>query len=265
MTILELLRPFAPILAGVFGLLVGSFVNVVVHRIPIGESVVFPPSRCPFCGHRLAAWENIPVLSWLVLGGRCSACKHTIAVRYPLVELAVSGLFVLAVLERGVSFEGLAMCALGAICIAILFVDLDHLLIPDALVVPCAIAAIALAALQHALLAAAYGAAIAGGVFLLIYFATRGRAMGLGDVKFAAALGLVFGPAGATAVIAASFIIGALVALPVLMGGKRGRRDALPFGPFLVVAALLLLFAPAAVFAPFDAYRHWLETRVGGA
>ena len=205
------------------------------------------------------------MLSWLFLGGRCGACKHAIAVRYPLVELAVAGLFVLAVLERGVSFEALATCALGAVCIAILFVDLDHLLIPDALVVPCAIAAIALAALQHALLAAVYGAAIAGGVFLLIYLATRGRAMGLGDVKFAAALGLGLGPAGATAVIAASFIIGAVVALPALMGGKRGRRDALPFGPFLVVAALLLLFAPAAVFAPFDAYRHWLETRAGGA
>jgi leader peptidase (prepilin peptidase)/N-methyltransferase len=238
---------------------VGSFLNVVVYRVPRGESVVFPPSRCPHCGRGLHSWENIPVVSWLFLRGRCASCKAPISIRYPLLEAMTGALFALSILEFGPTFAGVAACGLSGTLVAVLFFDLDHLIIPDALVVPCGACAFALAIAQGRALAGIESAAIAGGAFGLVYLATRGRGMGLGDVKFAAALGLGLQVAGGIALVAASFVIGALVAVPVLMAGSRGRRDALPFGPFLVVAAYLLIFAPPAVFAPFDAYRHWIE------
>ena len=252
---------FAPLIAACFGLLVGSFVNVVVYRVPRGESIVMPPSRCTVCGHRITALENIPVISWLALGGRCRSCKTPISMRYPLVELTVAALFGLAVLEYGPTLAGLDACLLGAVLVAILFFDLDHLLIPDALVIPCAVLALALGAAEHRLLDGVEGALIAGGAFWLIYLATRGRGMGFGDVKLAAALGLALQASGALALVASSFIVGAVLAMPVLFAGSRGRRDALPFGPFLVIAALILVFAPQVAFGPFDAYRHWMETR----
>ena len=253
----------APLLAAVLGLLVGSFVNVVVHRVPRGESIVLPPSRCPRCGHVLRAWENVPVLSWLALRGRCSACKASISIRYPLVELVTSALFALCVLEYGVSIGGAAACGLSAVLVAILFFDLDHLLIPDGLVIPCALFALVFGVASNGVAHAMESGAIGGAGMGLIYVATRGRGMGLGDVKLAAALGLALVPAAAIALIAASFVVGALLAMPVLLAGSRGRRDALPFGPFLIVAAYLLLFAPQAVFGPFEAYRAWIATRTG--
>jgi leader peptidase (prepilin peptidase)/N-methyltransferase len=261
--IAPVLAPLAPLLAGAFGLLVGSFLNVVGYRVPRGESIVFPASRCPHCGRSLQPWENVPVLSWLALRGRCSSCKAGISVRYPLVELLTGALFVLAVLEYGPTPAGVAACALCAVLVAVLFFDLDHLLIPDALVVPCAIFAFCLALSQGRAVAGLENAAIAGGVFAVIYYATRGRGMGMGDVKLAAALGLAMPPGSGIALVAVSFVVGAMIAIPVLLAGSRGRRDALPFGPFLVVAAYLLVFAPQSAFGPFDAYRHWIETRGG--
>jgi leader peptidase (prepilin peptidase)/N-methyltransferase len=250
---------FFPLAASLFGLLVGSFVNVVIYRVPRGESVVFPPSRCTACGHRIGPLENIPVVSWLALGGRCSSCKAPISVRYPLVELVVGALFALSAIEYGPTLACLAASLLSAVLVAVLFFDLDHLLIPDAFVVPCAILAFAFSATQHHMLDAFEGAAIAGGGFLLIYLATRGRGMGLGDVKLAAALGFALQVRTSVALVAASFIAGAAIALPVLVAGSRGRRDALPFGPFLVIAGLVLVFAPQVAFAPFEAYRHWVQ------
>jgi leader peptidase (prepilin peptidase) / N-methyltransferase len=251
----------APLIAALFGLLVGSFVNVIVYRVPRGESIVMPPSRCTSCGHRITPLENIPVVSWIALGGRCRSCKAPISARYPLVELTVAALFGLAVLEYGPSLAGVAACLLGAVLVAILFFDLDHLLIPDSLVAPCAVLALAFGVAEHSLLEGIEGALIAGGAFWLIYLATRGRGMGFGDVKLAAALGLALQVRGAIALVAASFIVGAVLATPVLFAGSRGRRDALPFGPFLVIAALLLVFAPQVAFSPFEAYRHWVESR----
>jgi len=248
-----------PLAVALFGLLVGSFVNVVIYRVPRGESVVFPPSHCTSCAHRISPLENIPIVSWLALGGRCRSCKAPISVRYPLVELVVGALFGLSAIEYGPTFACLAACLLSAVLIAVLFFDVDHLLIPDAFIVPCAILAFAFSTAQHRMLEGLQSAAIAGGVFGLIYLATRGRGMGLGDVKLAAALGLALQPTSAVALVAASFIAGAAIALPVLVAGSRGRRDALPFGPFLVIAGLVLVFAPQLAFAPFEAYRHWVQ------
>jgi leader peptidase (prepilin peptidase)/N-methyltransferase len=256
-----LLVPIAPLIAAVFGLLIGSFLNVVVYRVPRGESVAFPPSHCPQCGRGLQWWENVPVLSWLALRGRCHGCNASISVRYPLVELMTGALFALSIIVYGPTFSGVCACLLSGTLAAVLFFDLDHLIIPDALAVPCAAFAFGLAATSGRALAGLESAAISGGAFALIYFATRGRGMGLGDVKLAAALGLALPVSGSVALVVTSFVVGACVAIPVLLGGSRGRRDALPFGPFLIVAAYVFVFAPQAAFAPFDAYKRWIETR----
>lgn len=255
-----MLQPYAPYVAGAFGMLVGSFLNVVLYRVPRGESVVFPASHCPHCGRTLRAWENVPVVSWLLLRGRCRSCKAPISVRYPLVELLTGALFALAALEFGVTPAGLAACLLCAVLAAVLFFDLDHLLIPDVLVIPCALLALGLAVAKGAALSGLESAAAAGGIFGIIYIVTRGRGMGLGDVKLATAIGFALPLASGVAMAAASFVVGAIVAIPVLAAGSRGRRDALPFGPFLIIAAFALLFAPQLAFGPFDAYRHWIAS-----
>lgn len=190
-------------------------------------------------------------------------CKAPISIRYPIVEALTGALFALSVLEFGATFAGAAACALAAVLVAILFFDLDHLLIPDAFVLPCALFGFAFALAQHRVLAGLESAVIAGGAFAGVYAATRGRGMGLGDVKLAAALGLGLSVASGIALVVCSFVIGAVLAVPVLLAGSRGRRDALPFGPFLVVAAFILVYVPQAAFGPFEAYRHWIETRGG--
>lgn len=250
-----------PLVAAAFGLLIGSFLNVVIHRIPRDESVAFPASHCPHCGRTLRWWENVPVVSWLLLRGRCATCRAPISLRYPLVEAATAAVFALSAVEYGASVSTVFACLLGASLVAVLFVDLDHLVIPDPFVVASAVFAFGFAASSGHALGALVGAAIAGGAFLLIYAATRGRGMGLGDVKLAAALGLALpSPASSLALVIASFAVGACVAIPVLLAGSRGRRDALPFGPFLIIAAYVLLFAPRAAFAPFEAYRDWIAS-----
>jgi leader peptidase (prepilin peptidase) / N-methyltransferase len=255
------LTPAAPYLAAVIGAVVGSFLNVVIYRVAKGESIVFPGSHCPNCGHALSWYENVPVLSWLALRGRCAHCRAPISVRYPTVEALTAALFALAVLEYGTSWTALVVCLLSAVLIAVLFFDLDHLLIPDSFVIPCAIVAFADAISRGRALDGLEGCGVAGGALGLIYLCTRGRGMGLGDVKLAGAVGLALSAASGVALVAASFVVGACAALIVISAGSRGRRDALPFGPFIVVAAWLLLFVPQAAFAPYDAYRHWMEAR----
>ncbi|HXW77382.1 MAG TPA: prepilin peptidase [Candidatus Eremiobacteraceae bacterium] len=258
---LDIVKPAAPVLAGLVGLVVGSFLNVVVHRVPRGESIVFPGSHCPHCGRDLTWWENVPVLSWIGLRGRCFGCKTPISPRYPLVELMTGALFAASAMVYGLTPASLAVDGLCAVLVAVLFFDLDHLLIPDSFSLPCAIFAFAFSLAQHRALAGLESGVIAGGAFALVHLATRGRGMGFGDVKLAAAIGLGLPVASGIALIVVSFAVGAIVALPVVAAGSRGRRDALPFGPFLVTAAYLLVFAPALAFGPFDAYRRWMEAR----
>jgi leader peptidase (prepilin peptidase)/N-methyltransferase len=246
------------------GAVVGSFLNVVIYRLPRGQSVVFPASHCPACLRPLCVWQNLPLLSWLCLGGRCAACKAPIPWRYPLVELLGGVLFALALLEFGLSLQALFACVLSASLIAVTFIDLDHLLILDAITVPTAAAGLAFAVLSRQLTSALEGALFGLVLLGVIYVATRGAGLGLGDVKLAAAAGLYLGLGPSIAAVLGSFVIGSLVALPVLVLRKRGRREALPFGPFLVLALLLALFAPAALVGPFHAYQSFIAQRTYG-
>jgi len=258
------LQIFILAVAALFGLAIGSFLNVIIYRVPRGESVAFPASHCTSCGHALALRDNIPVLGWLALRGRCRYCKTSISSRYALVELMTALLFVLSVLEFGASLQAVSAALLSAFLIVTVFVDIDHLLILDAVTVPAGIIGFIIAvALGHAL-SALEGAALGAALFGAIHLITRGAGLGLGDVKLAAALGIFLGLHNSIAAFAAAFVIGAVLAIPVLATRRRRGRDVLPFGPFLVIGALILTFAPDLVFAPYGAYQDFLYRRLGG-
>jgi len=233
---------------------------VVIYRLPRGESLFFPASHCPACGHALGAADNIPVIGWLALRGRCRYCGAAIASRYPLVELLCAAVFSLALLEFGWTLAGVTACALGALLLVIAFIDLDHLLVLDSTVLAGVVIGLGSALFEHRILTALEGAATGVLIFGAIFALTRGAGMGLGDVKLAGMLGLFYGFPLSVSVAVAAFIIGAGIAVPVLAARRRGRRDALPFGPFLVIAAILATFAPAMLLGPYDAYRDLLRS-----
>lgn len=243
MTETELLAVAVPALAGLLGLAVGSFLNVVVWRLPRGESVVSPPSACPSCGHRIRARHNVPVLGWLVLRGRCFDCRAPISARYPLVELGTGVAFaVVAVRFADDPWLLPAYLAFTGAGIALALIDLDVRRLPDVVVLPLYVALGALLAVGgdgEALLRAAQGAAALLGFFLLVAVAAPG-AMGFGDVKLAGVIG------GITAYLSwgtlltgafAAFLLGAAVGVLLLALGRAGRRTAVPFGPFMLVGA----------------------------
>lgn len=234
----------AALFALLFGLLIGSFLNVVIHRVPRRESIVAPRSRCPECATTIRARDNVPVLSWLLLRGRCRDCGAAIHARYPLVE-ALTGLLWAGVVL--VAWDDPADIALGLGLVTLLvpmtFIDLDHRLIPNRLLAPFAVLALGLGlaldpdGVPEQLIAAA----AAGGFFLLAAFLYP-KGMGMGDVKLAAVLGLYLGRAVAPAVFAgliAGVVVGALIM--ARLGVDVGRKVAVPFGPFLALGALVAL------------------------
>lgn len=253
-----------PPIAALLGLAVGSFLNVVISRVPQGESIASPPSHCPSCGHPLRPWENIPVISWILLGGRCSACKTEISPRYVAVELATAALFALAAAEFGPNLQAISAMILAAFAIVTLFVDIDHLLILDVVTVPVAVAGLILAAIDRRFVTSLEGAALGIVLFGLIYAVTRGAGLGFGDVKLAATLGLYLGFVNSIAAFATAFVIGAILAIPVLVARRRRAKDVLPLGPFLVLGSIIVAFAPALVFGPYAAYQEMLYRHLGG-
>jgi leader peptidase (prepilin peptidase)/N-methyltransferase len=232
-------------LAALGGLLLGSFFNVVIARLPRGESLASPGSRCPHCGHAVRPWDNIPVLSWLLLRGRCRDCGAPISPRYPLVEALTGALCAAVVVAKGADEDALLGLALVLTLVPVTFIDLDHRLIPNKILAPSAVAAVAILAAtdsgrlpEHLIAGAA-----AGGFFLLAVLAYP-RGMGMGDVKLAGVMGLYLGqevaPALLAALLAGTLVGGAIIARK---GAAEGRKTAVPFGPFLALGALVGLFA----------------------
>ena len=254
------LTPLVVVLSGILGVVIGSFLNVVVHRVPAGRSVVAPASACPQCGHAIRRWDNVPVLSWLVLRGRCRDCGSPISVRYPAVELGTGLLFALvAVVASPVTaasardttgsvlvFVGLLF--LMAVSVALALIDLDTHTLPNAIVYPsAAVLAVALLGASVAdgdlspFLRGLVGAAVLGGAYLVLALAVPGG-MGLGDVKLAVVLGLVlaylgWGPLAVGAF--GAFLVGGTVAIVLLALGRVQRRGGIPFGPSMLVGAWL--------------------------
>jgi leader peptidase (prepilin peptidase) / N-methyltransferase len=239
---------------GLLGLAIGSFLNVVIHRVPLLVSLSHPSSSCPVCGHRIRHRHNVPVLGWLVLRGRCADCAAPISPRYPAVELLTAVLFV-TVTVRLLQLDLLA--ALPAFLwfvaagIALAMIDLDVGRLPDVIVVPAypilAVLLTVAALVSHdpaALLRAAVGAAASYALFYLIALAFSGG-MGFGDVKLAGLVGgmLAFVSYPVLLVgVGAAFLLGATTALVALLAGRVTRRSAVPFGPFLVAGSLVAVF-----------------------
>ena len=241
-------------LAGVLGALIGSFLNVVIHRLPRGESLVRPRSRCPGCGAQIASYDNVPVLSWLVLRGRCRRCGARISPRYPLVELLAALAFVAVVLVRGFD-EGLVLeLPFVAALIALAGIDYDHKLLPNKIVYPLAAYGLIATLLvdrddlfEHVLAGAGAFA------FLLAAVIAYPRGMGMGDVKLAGAMGLFLGLSVIPALLVA-FLSGSLVGLVILAReGAAGRKKAIPFGVFLALGGLVGVLAGPELIDVYEA------------
>jgi len=245
----------APVLIAVgfaLGAVIGSFLNVVIHRVPRGESIVRPGSRCPACGTPIRWYDNVPILSWILLGARCRACRARISLRYPLVEAAAAAAAVLAVSRWGVSVTGVEAALFAWIALALAFIDLDHQILPDVITLPSIGLGLVGALLGglttplEAAIGALVGAAIPAAV-ILIYRLLRGEeGMGWGDVKYLAAIGAVVGVQGCLWVLVVGAVLGAAVGLGMIAAGRGGARTALPFGTFLSAAVLLWLYLPPA-------------------
>jgi len=237
-----------PVLAGGLGLLVGSFLNVVAHRVPHGRSILAPGSACPACGAGVRAIDNIPVISWLRLGGRCRSCRSPISVRYPLVEASTAALFAVTAAVIGWSWVLPAFLWFVGVSWVLVFTDLDHKRIPNAILYPGTAVGIGLLAAGSAvennwgeLRRGLVSGLVVFGMFFLLALVARGG-FGFGDVKLGFLLGLFAGYRSADAVVAGlfmAFLLGGLVSLGLLITRKKGRRDAIPFGPFLVIGTYL--------------------------
>lgn len=233
------------LLALVLGLAVGSFLNVVIHRLPRKESLVHPPSRCPGCEQPVRPYDNVPVLSWLVLRGRCRHCAAPISRRYPLVEALTGLLYAAVVLARWDEPVDVALgIALVTLLVPMTFIDLDTRTIPNVLLAPFAVLApvIALALDPDLLPELLLSGAAAFAAFLLVALASP-KGMGMGDVKLVGVLGLYLGRAVAPAIFA-GLIAGVVVGAVIMgrLGAQAGRKVAVPFGPFLALGAVLALF-----------------------
>jgi len=241
------------VVSGILGLLVGSFLNVVVWRLPRGESLVRPRSRCPSCETAIRPRDNIPVVSWLMLRGRCRDCGARIAPRYPLVELATGVLYALVVLAKDDALDIALGLLLVTALVPITLIDLELRLIPNAITLPAAVAALVAAVVLDVgyVPEQLIGGAAAGGFFLLAVVAYP-RGMGMGDVKLATMMGLYLGRAVAPAIFAA-LILGVVVGAAIIArkGAHEGRKTAVPFGPFLAAGALIAFFVGDAL---VDAY-----------
>lgn len=229
---------------GVLGLVTGSFISVVSHRVPLGESIVSPRSRCPECGAQIRARDNIPVLSYLLLRGRCRDCGAPIPITYPLLELGLAAAFIGALL----AFEGdpaqIALaCVFASTLMAITLTDLEHRIIPNKILIASAVIGVAIAVptdpdgiAERAIAAAAAFA------FLFVVALAYPRGMGMGDVKLAAVMGLYLGRAVAPALLI-GFAAGAVYGLALIARhGSEARKRAVPFGPFLALGGIVALF-----------------------
>ena len=232
--------------AALFGLAIGSFLNVVAWRLPRGESLSSPPSHCPSCDTPIRPYDNVPVLSWLLLRGRCRSCREPIAARYPLVEAATAALYVAVV---AVHWGDAAAIALGVAFVTLLvpvtLIDLEHRIIPNKLTLPFAIAAVAIgAALDPSGVPEQLIAGAAAAAFFFAAVMAHPRGMGMGDVKLAGVMGLFLGRAVGPAVfigLIAGVVVGAVVM--ARKGVAEGRKTKVPFGPFLALGSIVAIFA----------------------
>jgi len=232
----------------VVGLIVGSYLNVLIHRIPMGKSTVLPRSRCPYCGGAIRALDNIPLLSFLLLRGRCRRCGAPISLRYPFVELVTSVLFVIALHRFGLQ-TGLISC-LVFVCLMVLLaaIDVEHFLLPDKITLPAILIGLLLQFWNDAtrFTDAILGVLIGAGILILVinfWFWLRGdEGMGLGDVNMLALVGAFLGWQGVLTTLFLATLSGAAAGLSLLALGRLGLQSRLPFGLFLALGGIASIF-----------------------
>jgi leader peptidase (prepilin peptidase)/N-methyltransferase len=251
------------VIVGILGLIVGSFLNVVVYRVPRGESVVSPPSTCPNCGTRIAPRDNVPVLSWLVLRGRCRNCQESISARYPVVEAITGLLFAGVALRFRIAVDAPTGILVGSVLVVVLFlffasvsvalagIDIDIHRLPNFIVLPSyAVAIVLMVAASIAandyslLLPAAIGGAALFAAYLLMALVYPGG-MGFGDVKLAGVIGLLLGFMGWGELIVgafSAFLLGGLFGIALLVSRRANRRSGIPFGPWMLAGAWVGIF-----------------------
>ncbi len=243
----EFLNIAAPIFAAIFGLFIGSFLNVCIYRIPKEESIVWPGSHCPQCGQAVKPWDNIPVLSYILLRGRCRSCRIRISPRYPLVEL-LSGLICLGMLYKfGPTLSFIIYYIWAAALLVVTFIDLDYQIIPDRI----SLGGIVIGLICVYFLPIGYKDALiglglgAGGLMAVIYgyyFLTGKQGMGGGDVKLLGMIGVFIGWQGVIFTIFMASLIGSIVGVSWMLYKGKDMKAAIPFGPFLALGALIFVF-----------------------
>ena len=232
----------------ILGVVVGSFLNVCIHRLPREESVVRPRSRCPRCGSGIRAYDNIPVLSWLILRGRCRNCGERISAIYPFVELLNGTLALFLFLRFGPSIEFLALFLFTSALVAVTFIDLEHQIIPDVISLPGIVIGFAF---SFFIPTVGWGSSLAGilaggGSLLLVAYGyellTKKEGMGGGDIKLLAMMGAFLGWKSIPFIIFASSLVGSVVGIALMLLQKKDSKLAIPFGPFLALGAVIYIF-----------------------
>jgi leader peptidase (prepilin peptidase)/N-methyltransferase len=247
---------FYAVIIAVLGLLIGSFINVLICRIPEGKSIIAPPSSCMKCGTQLKPLDLIPVFSYLFLGGKCRYCKTSISPRYPLVELATACTFLGLYIVYGLSVQFAAFAFLTILLTAIFFIDIDHRIIPDELVIAGLIGGLPVFVYNLFNPLPAYGDSkwwtplvgivTGSGILLLIAFVAMiiyksDDAMGMGDVKLFAPIGFFLGWKLCLAALFVSILLAGTISLLLMIIGKKGRKDTIPYGPFIVSGTYIIM------------------------
>jgi len=239
--------PFDYAVVFMLGLLFGSFANVCIYRLPQRLSIIFPGSHCPSCQEALRPWHNIPLLSYLLLAGQCAMCKTTISPRYPLIELSNGLLYIFLYHQYHVSVQTVVFALLTTALLIVSCIDLAHTIIPDAITLPGIVIGLGTSfwltsvGVRNAVL----GVMLGGGLFLLMAILSvvilRREGMGGGDIKLTAMLGAFLGWHAVLVTIFLAAVLGACVGLTLIFLRRKGRREPLPFGPFLALGALLAM------------------------
>lgn len=249
--IYPLLNTIYTILSGLMGLLIGSFLNVVIYRLPLNMNIAMPPSHCPICNNRLKWYHNIPVISWLFLKGKCAFCGALIPVRYTLVELLNALLWLFCYLLYGYNAFTIVAMLFSSVLICIFFIDLEHTIIPDSLnicilllgIIVCIFCGNALGVVYWERIISCVGMLILGlGIFNLFKLITKRDALGGGDIKFLAAIGLLLGWKLSLLTLFLSALLGCAVTLLNGLFHKQQINSPIPFGPFLSICAIFSMF-----------------------
>ncbi len=240
-TFLALPYPVTVACVFTFGLLIGSFSNVCIHRLPKEESVAFPGSHCTACNTPIRALDNIPVFSYLLLGGKCRACGQKISIVYPLIEIVVALLIVAVYIQFGVSWEFLIYAVVSTALVIITVIDYEHQIIPDRITLPGIVLGLGAGSYLVGPINSVLGFLLGGGLFYLLAVLSRGG-MGGGDIKFIAAAGALLGWQKILLVIVLGATLGSIIGLALMVAKKKDRKSQIPFGPFLAIGTLIAIF-----------------------